>query len=107
MKDKILLITLLVSMAFIVASCAINPATGMPDLVLMSESSEIRMGKEMHEKLIKSVPIYQDEELSAYINLIGQKVAKNSHRPEIEYHFTIIDAPDINAFALPGGLYLY
>jgi len=83
-----------------------NPATGTPDIVLMSESAEIEMGKEMHEKLIKSMPIYQDEKLTEYVNSIGQKIVKNSHRPDIEYHFTIIDAPDINAFALPGG-YIY
>ncbi len=86
--------------------CSMNPATGSPDFVLMSESAEIEMGKEMHEKLIKSMPIYQDEKLTKYINSVGQRVAKNSHRPQIEYHFTIIDQPDINAFALPGG-YIY
>jgi len=88
------------------SSCAVNPATGTPDLVFMSESKEIAMGKEMHEKLIKSVAIYQDDKLTAYVNRIGQKMVKHSHRPDIKYHFTIIDAPDINAFALPGG-YIY
>jgi len=96
----------IITLMLVVSSCAINPATGVPDLVFMSESDEIEKGKELHEKLIKSVPIYRDEKLSAYINKIGQKVVKNSHRPDIKYHFTIIDAPDINAFALPGG-YIY
>jgi len=90
----------------IICGCAVNPATGTPDLVFMSESKELEMGKEMHEKLMKSMPIYQDDKLTAYINKIGQKMVKNSHRPDIKYHFTIIDAPDINAFALPGG-YIY
>jgi predicted Zn-dependent protease len=96
----------LIFLCFHLVSCSINPATGTPDIVLMSESSEIKMGKEMHEKLMKSMPIYQDEKLTAYINKIGQKIVKNSHRPDINYQFTIIDAPDINAFALPGG-YIY
>jgi predicted Zn-dependent protease len=87
-------------------SCAVNPATGTPDLVFMSESDELEMGKKMHEQLIKSAPIYQDDKLSAYVNRIGQKIVKNSHRTDIKYHFTIIDSPDINAFALPGG-YIY
>ena len=97
---------ILFALTIFVGACAMNPATGTPDLVFMSESEEIAKGKEMHEKLIKSVPIYDDEKLTAYVNEIGQKVVKHSHRPEIEYHFTIIDAPDINAFALPGG-YIY
>jgi len=106
MKREILLIALFISAITLLPSCAINPATGTPDLVLMSESAEINMGKELHEKIIKSMPIYQDDKLTAYIDSIGQKIVKNSDRPEIKYHFTIIDSPNINAFALPGG-YIY
>jgi len=97
---------IILTFCVLILGCSINPATGTPDIVLMSESSEIEMGKEMHEKLIKSMPIYQDEKLTEYVNSIGQKIVKNSHRSDIKYHFTIIDAPDINAFALPGG-YIY
>jgi len=96
----------LISYLLLLTACAMNPATGTPDLVFMSESEELAMGKEMHEKMLKSMPIYLDEDLNAYVNSVGQKVVKYSHRPDIKYHFTIIDAPDINAFALPGG-YIY
>jgi predicted Zn-dependent protease len=107
MKYPILLVYLSLSgLLLVTPSCSINPATGSPDLVLMSEDAEIDMGKKMHEKLLMSVPIYQDKKLSAYIQQVGKKVASQSHRPNIEYHFTIIDAADINAFALPGG-YIY
>lgn len=88
------------------AGCAVNPATGTPDFVFMSESSEIEKGKELHEKILASMPVYQDEKLTQYVNDIGQRLAKVSDRPEITYTFTIIDSPDINAFALPGG-YIY
>ncbi len=86
--------------------CAVNPATGTPDFVFMSEESEIKKGRELHEKIIASTPIYQDESLNQYVNEIGQKLAKLSDRPDLAYTFTIIDSPDINAFALPGG-YIY
>ncbi|GAB3095520.1 M48 family metalloprotease [Aestuariicella hydrocarbonica] len=89
-----------------VTGCAINPASGTPDFVFMSEQDELELGKELHEKIIASTPIYQDEKLAAYIDDIGQKLVKNSHRPDLKYTFTIIDSPDINAFALPGG-YIY
>ena len=103
--NRLLTCAFIFSLLFINA-CAVNPATGRPDLVMMSESTEIKKGKDLHEKILKSMPIYQDEALAKYVNDIGQKVAKNSHRPNIKYFFTIIDAPDINAFALPGG-YIY
>lgn len=86
--------------------CSVNPATGKLETVTMSESKEVSLGKELHEEMIKSVPLYQDEAINAYVNQVGQRVAAASDRTDIDYHFFVIDSPDINAFALPGG-YIY
>lgn len=86
--------------------CSINPATGHLDTLTMSESKEVKMGKELHEEMAKNVPFYEDEALNAYVSQVGQRVAAAGDRPDLEYHFFIIDSPDINAFALPGG-YIY
>lgn len=87
-------------------SCAVNPATGGLNLVLMSERREKAIGLEEHEKVLASMAIFEDEELLAYVEEVGNRVARVSHRPNLEYQFTIIDSPEINAFALPGG-YVY
>ncbi len=87
-------------------SCAVNPATGSPNLVLMGENREKEIGLEEHEKVLASQPILQDEELLAYVTEVGNRIAAASHRPDLEYTFTIIDSPAINAMALPGG-YVY
>lgn len=87
-------------------SCAVNPATGGANLVLMGESREKEIGAEEHEKVLASQPVYEDADLQAYVEYVGNKVAAVSHRPELEYTFTIIDSPAINAMALPGG-YVY
>ncbi len=101
------ILVILVSATLVgMTGCAINPASGTPDLVFMSEDSEVELGKELHTKIIESTPVYMDEALQAYINQVGQTIVKVSHRPELTYSFTIIDSPDINAFALPGG-YIY
>ena len=92
-------------MALLLAGCAANP-TGGANFVLMSEKRELEIGKEEHEKLLQNSQVYQDAKLQAYVEQVGKKLAAISHRPELEYHFTIIDSPDINAFALPGG-YVY
>nr|WP_010132661.1 M48 family metalloprotease [Microbulbifer agarilyticus] len=99
---KIMVAALLAS----AVGCAFNPATNRPDLVLMSEEKEIKIGREMHEKLVASTPIYNDPILNAYVEYVGQKIARSSDRPDLTYYFTIIDSQDINAFALPGG-YVY
>jgi len=96
-------VTLFILLLF--AGCAANP-TGGANFVLMSERAELEKGKELHEEILKEQQVYQDPALQDYVNKVGQKLAAISHRPELEYVFTIIDSPDINAFALPGG-YVY
>ncbi len=49
---------------------------------------------------------YEDQQLQAYVNDVGQRTAKASHRPELEYHFMVLDSEDINAFTTGGG-YVY
>ncbi len=87
-------------------ACSVNPATGKADFVLMSESRELEIGVEEHAKIMEKSPTYDNETLKAYVERVGQKVAATSDRPDLKYTFTIIDSPDINAFALPGG-YIY
>ena len=93
---------LVIAIAFVLSACAGNP-TGGANFVLMSESAELEKGRELHAEMLQQNPIYQDPELQAYVEKVGQKMAAVSHRPELDYVFTIIDSPDINAFALPGG----
>src|SRR5690606_32743729 len=57
----------------------------------------------MHEKILASVPIYDDEALIAYVDEVGQRIVRSADRPDLDYTFIILDSPDINAFALPGG----
>ena len=100
--------TLIIALSLLsfLTSCAVNPATGSANLVLMSESREKEIGLEEHEKVLASMLLFEDEELLAYVREVGNKAAAVSHRPDLEYTFNIIDSPEINAFALPGG-YVY
>ena len=45
-----------------VVSCAVNPATGGANLVLMSESKEKEIGAEEHQKVLDSMPLFEDDE---------------------------------------------
>lgn len=86
--------------------CAQNPATGESNFVMMSERQELELGRSYSQEIAKQYPRYADEKLQAYVQQVGERVASHSHRSELSYHFTVIDSPDINAFALPGG-YIY
>ena len=91
---------------FLVIGCSVNPVTGKQDFVIISESQEIQMGREYNAQILRQNPVYQDQDLQDYVQTIGQSLAAKSHRPNLVYRFTVIDSPDINAFALPGG-YIY
>ncbi len=86
--------------------CAINPVSGERDFVTVSESDEIAQGTKYHQSIIAKYGVYDDPALQVYINQIGQMLAAKSHRNHLKFHFTVLDSPDINAFALPGG-YVY
>ncbi|HYA20108.1 MAG TPA: M48 family metalloprotease [Burkholderiales bacterium] len=88
------------------SDCATNPVTGNPNFVTMTESQEINMGRQFDVEVRKQYHVYQSPDLQKYVNDVGQKLAHNSHRPNIAYHFTVLDSTQVNAFALPGG-YIY
>lgn len=89
------------------ASCASNPVTGRPDLVFQSEKGEIERAKQVHPMLLQQFGgIYADVQLQQYVNEVGQRAAKASHRPDLQYTFVVLDSEDINAFT-PGGGFVY
>jgi predicted Zn-dependent protease len=89
-----------------ITGCATNPATGNREFSLMSEAQEIQIGQQMDAEVRKEMGVYQDAELQRYVQEIGMKLARASDRPNLPWHFTVVDAPAVNAFALPGG-YIY
>jgi predicted Zn-dependent protease len=101
-----LLLTALLGCVFLAVSCAKNPVTGNTDVTMVSKKGEIEQGRKAHEQVIRFYGIYDDQALQDYVTQIGTKLAQASERPELEWHFTVVDADDINAFALPGG-YIY
>lgn len=94
------------ALLFLIPSCAVNPVTGKRQLMLMSEEQEIKMGEQYDPQVIRTFGLYEDEDLMQFIREEGVKMGKLSHRPDLEYHFRILDTPVINAFAVPGG-YIY
>ncbi|MEK9594192.1 MAG: M48 family metalloprotease, partial [Luminiphilus sp.] len=59
---------------------------------------------EEHQKLVNNIGIYDDPELDAYVRQVGERLLRDSGITSPTFSFTLLDSPDINAFALPGGL---
>jgi len=96
----------LAAAALALAACAVNPATGRRQFMLMSESQEISMGRQADAEIVQTYGLYDDPKLAAYVDSVGQRMALLSDRPGLEFTFRVLDSPVINAFALPGG-YVY
>src|SRR3989338_3720009 len=94
--------------ASLLSSCATvtNPVTGLAERTVMDEKSEIAEGEKGHQQVLKEYGAYDNPKVQAYVNALGQRLAQQSHRNTITWHFTVLDSPEINAFALPGG-YVY
>jgi predicted Zn-dependent protease len=88
------------------AACATNPVTGKKQMSLLSEAEELAIGQQQDAEIRREMGVYDDAALQRYVSEIGQELARNSHRPNLPWSFTIVDNPAINAFALPGG-YIY
>jgi len=96
----------IIGLILLVTGCAVNPVTGKSDFVMMSEDQEIKLGHDSHPDILKQYGLYDDPALQSYVQSIGQSLAAVSHRTNLAYHFTVLDSPMVNAFALPGG-YVY
>ena len=91
------------ALAASLATCAVNPVTGKRELSLVSESQEISMGRQYAAQVDQQIGVYPDSGLQAYVSRIGLSMARASERPDLPWTFTVIDDPQVNAFALPGG----
>jgi predicted Zn-dependent protease len=92
--------------ALTATACATNPATGRRQLSLVGEKQEIELGRDAAEQVRTSLGFYDDDPLQAYLDSVGQKLARNTERAQLTWSFHVVDDASVNAFALPGG-YVY
>ncbi|MCH8111491.1 MAG: M48 family metalloprotease, partial [Proteobacteria bacterium] len=92
----------------VVACTSVNPATGDENFTLfMSPAQEARIGAEEHAKILDRFGgVYDDPKIGGYVAEIGGRLVANSETPRAPFRFTVLNTPDVNAFALPGG-YVY
>jgi len=67
-----------------------------------SLDKEIALGRQLAQEVERQAKIVDDPLISEYVNRIGQNLVRNSDA-KVPFTFKVIDAPELNAFALPGG----
>ena len=87
----------------VLAGCSRNPVTGRPEMVLVSTEAEVQAGREEAEKVEALMGFADLASARSYVQRIGKSLAVYSPRSDIDYTFDVVDMPEPNAFALPGG----
>lgn len=68
-----------------------------------STADEIRIGRQVSGDLLGAAPLVKDDALQRYVNSVGRWVAMHGGRPDLPWHFGVLESEDVNAFAAPGG----
>ncbi len=86
-------------------ACASSPPKGQPPRrsVLLTEHDDAVVGRETAQDVKAEVGVLEDSELTAYVDGIGRKLLRGLSRRSFGYQFYVVDMPEPNAFALPGG----
>ena len=89
----------------VLGGCSVNPATGEEQFTAFMPPEEERLiGAQQHPKLVKAFDgLYDDPALQRYVARLGRLLQQTSEQPEPPFTFVILDSPEVNAFALPGG----
>ncbi|MFZ4713649.1 MAG: M48 family metalloprotease [Bacteriovoracaceae bacterium] len=68
-----------------------------------SLKAELEFGRGLAARILGLYPLVQNKKLQNYVNKLGAGVANMVGRPELQFHFAVINTMDVNAYACPGG----
>lgn len=69
----------------------------------MSLQEEQRLGQEARAEVERSMEISRDPVVVNYIRGIGERLVRANDLTQFDYTFDVVEAPQVNAFAIPGG----
>jgi predicted Zn-dependent protease len=107
-KGKYLKLLAFFGLSVLLLGCATTGPGGKRSLILISTEQEVSIGQSMAKDVESQNKVADDSVLARYVNGVGQKIAHLSDRTDLSYHFKVLESPEINAFACPGGfIYVY
>ena len=72
-----------------------------------SAQDDVKVGRQAASEAEQQLPILRDAEVTDYVERVGRRLVSSIppefQHPEFQYYFKVVNASDINAFALPGG----
>jgi predicted Zn-dependent protease len=86
-----------------VAGATLLATGGATGCARVSQEQEVQMGAQYAQQINQQLPLVRDPEVNRYINVLGDSIARVTPRSDLEWRFFIVDSPEVNAFAVPGG----
>jgi predicted Zn-dependent protease len=87
----------------LLSHCAQVPVDGREVSEPLPGQDEIVLGVEAHQAVLQEYAALDHPALQAYVDAVGQRLARQSSRADLAWRFTMVDSPDANAFSLPDG----
>lgn len=69
----------------------------------VSRQQEIQMGNDYATQINAELPLIRDASVNNYITALGNQLVAATNVRDLTWHFTIVNAKEVNAFAVPGG----
>lgn len=79
------------------------PITGRQQLVDLTTEQEKQLGMQSYQEILQKSQVVQTGDLVSQIRKIGERIAAIANLPQADWEFNLINSPQLNAFALPGG----
>ena|GEM_PF-1273649 len=78
------------------------------ELITMDSAQEKKVGRDVHQAILKDKKIYDNPREQARVKRLAAPLLDLRSRKDIDYTFTLIDEPEVNAFSHLGGyVYVY
>jgi predicted Zn-dependent protease len=69
----------------------------------VSTQQEVQMGQQDAQQVDQQLPMVNDPTVENYVNQLGQRIAGLTSRSDLQWHFSVVNSDEVNAFAIPGG----
>lgn len=91
-------------LAFVLSSCAAFRGTERSiSHIVVPGSTEAEIGNQYHDQISQEFQLIDDPEAQAWVDQMGARLVANSPECSQTFNFYITAAPEVNAFAIPGG----
>src|SRR5258706_8606425 len=73
------------------------------DDIKIDDKEERQLGEQVSLQLRQHFGVFQDQDVTKYVSLVGAALAEASSRPKLDWQFIVLDTDGVNAYAAPGG----